>query len=95
LPQPAGLVHELLELDRRRTEPRRCPEREGVGPGEVLKRGLGDRRDRIGVLPPLWVLVDCVVGRELGDPQQPHLGPPEAAPSATASASACTVPVEL
>jgi hypothetical protein len=38
LPQPAGLVDELLELRGWRAEPGRRPERERIGPPQVLNR---------------------------------------------------------
>jgi hypothetical protein len=75
LPQPAGLVDELLELRGWRAEPRRRPERERIGPRQVINRGLGDRRCGVGVPPPQRILVDRAVGRQLRDPPQPYLGP--------------------
>jgi len=86
LPQPADLVNALLALRSRRAEPRRHPEREHIGPRQVLNRDLSDRRCSVGMPSPQRVLADRAGGAGSATRRSRTPAPAEVAPSATACA---------
>ena len=92
LPQPAGLVQELLELGGDAAEAGRAAEDERVGPLEVTEAPGRLAADLLLVGGPLLVARDRLLGRELLDVPAADLGAGgRAPPRPRASRSTCPV----